>query len=46
MERLKKLLNTPLKFGHGLHRARKNDHKHTRDLKHEKKWIEQKMDNK
>jgi hypothetical protein len=39
--------NTPTKLGHGIHRAQKTDHKdHHRELKHKKKWIETKMDNK
>lgn len=43
----RKVVNTPVKVGHGIHRAKKTDHKdHTRDMKHQKKWIEDKMDNK
>ena len=43
----KKDRTTPVKLGHGIHRAKKTNHKdHTRDMKHEKKWIEDKIDNK
>ena len=43
----KKLINSPFKIGHGIHRARKTDHKkHPKELKHERKWIENKMNNK
>lgn len=39
--------SSTVKIGHGIHRARKTNHKdHTRELKHEKKWIEDKIDNK
>ena len=42
-----KAVNTPVKVGHGIHRAKKTNHKtQTKELKHERKWIEQKIDNK
>lgn len=47
VQKEKKVVNPAFKFGHGLHRARKTDHKeNTRDMKHERKWIEEKIDNK
>jgi hypothetical protein len=40
-------INPPIKVGHGIHRAHKTEHKeHQKDFKHERKWLEQKMDNK
>lgn len=42
----KKVVNHPVKVGHGAHRAKKTSRKErTRDLKHEKKWIDDKIDN-
>jgi hypothetical protein len=47
MTKKEKVLTKPVKIGHGIHRAKKTNHKdHTRDLKHEQKWIERKLDNK
>lgn len=43
----KKVMNPPTKFGHGLNRAKKTQHKdHTRTLKHKRRWLEDKMANK
>lgn len=43
----KKVSQPATKFGHGLNRASKTRHKeHTRTLKHKRRWVEDKMDNK
>ena len=41
----KKVINPAIKFGHGLHRASKTDHKDNPRTKHRRQWIEDKMDN-
>ena len=47
MTEKKDVVNPATKYGHGLNRAKKTDHKdHTRVLKHKRKWVEEKMDNK
>ena len=47
MTKKKDVVNPATKYGHGLNRAKKTDHKdHTRVLKHKRKWVEEKMDNK
>jgi len=40
------VVNPAVKFGHGIHRAKKTSKEERKDLKHEKKWVENKMDNK
>jgi hypothetical protein len=45
MEKNKLIVNHPVKVGHGAHRAKKTNPKENKDLKHEKKWIDQKIDN-
>jgi hypothetical protein len=42
----KNRINSPLRFGHGLNRAKKIIRKHnSKEVKHKRKWLELKMDN-
>ena len=49
MTEKKDVVNPATKYGHGINRAKKTEHKdNTRvlKLKHRRKWVEDKMDNK
>lgn len=42
---MKKSLNPPCKYGHGFHRAKKESSKEAKVFKHQRKWLEERMDN-
>ena len=46
MSKKEKICNPAIKYGHGLNRAKKVENKDTKTLRHKKKWVEDKMDNK